>query len=1843
MGHQDPMKEQVRSPQLTDRPHCTGVTLVKDQDRLVSSNMSDGDVIPPSVPFTRGSKARASLPVGRSSGQTRERPFGVLFLQYGEETKQVWVPTEISSRDALRGLFVNAFPHQLTVKMLQSPNMAIYIKDTSHNVYYDLEDIRNITPNSCLKAYHKDPAHVFNRHARSVTTGGRISKEALYGSHSPVHTLSSLQGSMSPPMVRSMPSSPSRVAYGGVGKRGGSGGVWDPSSTLPRERLSGAGRSSAMSTSSAILERRDIKPDEDAGNSKSMALVVHGEGGPHYPDSYCSSLQDGTGGRQSIPSSQCSAPPALTTDMVEVGVLGIPGGLQQYRASIKPLMGYGESMEDQTHSLHRQKSKKYSVSQLPPMGTKTPSPSPHRVSDIRMTDGGQIIGGMGLVSPEKISPIRRSLRQDGSSSTVEIVSRSRGSGSSSSASSVFADSPLGQSERLFQSHMNASSAQSERIKAMEEQIASLAGLVHHALSIGPDAPGAKDAVSISLERKVINRHGVSSESQNPAALTDSFSSTPLALLAPPSNTGMQQRLVSAKRNVCELRLQLNQLRCLQLSNQETVSSMLRMAGQELVLLMCDRLAQFEEAAYRRRAEMEEERTHYLAAEERILTQLSELEDYVDHLQSSSASSTSQLRVTLRDVEEGAVNLRRVGEALAILKGEFPELQMKMRSVLRQEVEAVRFLKEEPLKMDSMLKRVKALTETLSSLRRCVSESAPSPKSAQLDPLEVVATDSGLSKIQSPQNSPKPQPRSSVRPPQLTPPLSGSQAEISLVGSDSPIVARRLKSMAPSVVQPSQQYPSVPLTPTHRHESPTVAKVSPRSREGSPALQRRAGLQESDVLDQPAPTPVQQAHSEMTVTTERQTQEGSLGGEASIRGQSSNCRAKQPASFDSSQSQPPSASKDFDQVLQEVQASLMESIPNLDVSEPKGNNSASQHTTLSALKSEQGAPLNLTLQGEQQALFSGIQEGTPFRHSDEVDSTDIKAPNTVPATVAASQLPAATVDIPSLPAPSAFRGTESSSRPQVEKPRRSSLDKEMKQSRDRLGKSPPPPPPRRIRAVSSGLAAGRLGEVVFTTRTEPVGAQDDDDKEKELPAVSQPKPPRQPPEVKPKPQMCTAAPLPGSTSAHAAVSAEKHEEEEEELQVTELTNKNHSSCGNKQNGERKERTFLNSQVANDLATCDQQSIPQLGFTNGCCLKPIMAARLKEHEEGGKNCLIENKVKKVIKEVPSCPTIDNVEISPLGTLQDVQSVQQDGPTPNQDKAMKTNELPSPVSQKENVNTSNQVKEFVGKVSSPTMPEKKVKFTTVVTLQNENIQESVRCPEHINEKAVKKPTERKSNVMVVVTLKGREKEWMSGDHLSALLPPVQQNTSLRSDQEFITSTPIMKPSPLPPIMTSNTKQWKLEDTELVSSNQSQCVEEGGSLSCDEADQGPPPPPPLIGKFSNRISKSRTTTQSKEENLAKINGSNIQSVSGDSTGKPTYVGHGFKDSNDEFGTKPIIVILNEPMDIQSAYKRLSTIFECEEDLDGILCPEGVSEEEKTKQKEEEQDLRKICITEITMGSSPTGKSQNSPQIQHGRPSTDSYSVPENQDQTNSHSLRKPETKRKFKFKFPKNRLAALSQAIRTGSNKTGKKTVEVVVSEEEVAMYDRPVKETKNQTKESPVFEMNTTEQFNLDKGSACDRDIRIPSYTNTSHSGSHNRIEELCKNTFDSMDSLEESIKQLEVSVESITAPSSSFESTDEAQLKRKIKQEQERSPSKRSATQITKGPNPPQSKRAKPLPPHGTERNTIKKQTSSNSSSSSAQRSHVRSRHASGSPEKTPKGQQQATHKRASQPRLVTTTR
>lgn len=67
---------------------------------------------------------------------------GVLYLQYGDDTKQIRMPNEITTVDTVQALFVSAFPQQLSMKMLESPSTAIYVKDDMRNMYYELSDFR---------------------------------------------------------------------------------------------------------------------------------------------------------------------------------------------------------------------------------------------------------------------------------------------------------------------------------------------------------------------------------------------------------------------------------------------------------------------------------------------------------------------------------------------------------------------------------------------------------------------------------------------------------------------------------------------------------------------------------------------------------------------------------------------------------------------------------------------------------------------------------------------------------------------------------------------------------------------------------------------------------------------------------------------------------------------------------------------------------------------------------------------------------------------------------------------------------------------------------------------------------------------------------------------------------------------------------------------------------------------------------------------------------------------------------------------------------------------------------------------------------------------------------------------------------------------------------------------------------------------------------------------------------------------------------------------------------------------------------------------------------------------
>ncbi|XP_043072873.1 sickle tail protein homolog isoform X2 [Puntigrus tetrazona] len=1631
MGHQERLRDQIRSSGHSVTPQSA---LGEPGEHLSLASlesleaMSEGEA--PSA-FTRGSRSRASLPVVKSNNQTKDRSLGVLYLQYGEETKQIRMPNEVTGADTIKALFVSAFPQHLTMKTLESPSVAIYIKDDMRNMYYELTDVRNITSQSCLKVYHKDPAQAFNHNARANNGEIRITRERLYsgrqqpGGQSPVHTLPhspihSVQGSMSPPTPRSMPSSPSRIPFGhSVAMPGGA--------TLPRDRMSNAPPSRSITPcSSAILERRDVKPDEDL-SSKSTPL---------YPEAYGSPEA-----RLSVASSQGSH-----TGDVPDGAAYI-----QHRSTIKSVGAYTDG-QDLQHSLYRQKSRKYSESQLASMGSKTPPASPHRVNEVRMIDmlpGQNSHMASQGVAAERASPVRRSFRKD-SNGAVEVATRVRGN----VASPVFADLPPSHGERPFQGHVAAGDPQSERIKAMEQQIASLTGLVQHALMKGPNTSAKETSSEKPVKMASPSQNGgvctiISSE--DPVVQTDIISAQ---VQLPVRDPAICSVLSTFRRNVSDLRLQLHQLKQMQLENQDAMRQMLLQVEQEISDRLSDSLPHTEDPVHRQRVQVEEERHRYLGMEETVLVQLGELENYVEMLKKESTCAVSNRPVTLKDVEEGAVNLRKVGEALATLKGEFPALQMKMRAVLRVEVEAVRFLKEEPHKMDSMLKRVKALTDALSGLRRYTTEShnhTPDTVQGKASPADSV---SYVEEYRSPKpvcESPTPQPRSPAK-------VSCSEPVPS-----SPVNVHRIQT-API----STHHPSPPLTPTHGRDSPTVAKVSPRSRENSPALQKRAGPQGQEAV--PATEAISTTGSssaeEISVNTSRPVPEEI---------------SKQAAVEDKTHSTGLGAEKEMERILQQTQASLMKAIPDLEVSK-------------------------------------------------QVDSTPSQPPSILPDEVDSphpvSPLPEASPrDGPKADKP-VQTSLERPQKPTIEKPHRASVDR-VQPSPETASKSPPPPPPRRFYASGSGLTTGRSGEVIYTTRKESTSAQEG---EEEAP---KPKPLRVPPEVKPKPR----TPPPVNTSTL------QDEEDEGDKIMAELQDRKLTRT------QPNDRTLTHPQVFQKCTKKDLQPRYIVDLTtrepSDSAMEPGLS--LSYHTKQTTSHLSEEGTLSESKEdsaTPGSPEVMYYITGATKTSRQSTSRPEDLKEPKEATFSPSKVAPenaSDLSQQQIFFKSNDLS-VISLQPSQSVKEAQSKLNNIHKVPSgpfsslKNGTEAEKGSSLINPKEFKTESVLKSLKQVVPTPSEKvspveeklepqilhtspeqaapvmDKSIKHGHRTTTV--QVTLVSKIPQSAELQVHSPVFQPN-TDALFSTQPNDYRSEQdvTKRSSENQARYTE-GASLSPDlPGEEGPPPP----NNIAFRITKTKVQALSTGEYQQLVNskGTDVQTVKVGS--EPTLSAP--EDSG--IDKKPVIIIFDEPMDICQAYKRLSTIFECEEELERVLSEERIEEE-----NEEEVEANSVQVGQIMLRNN-LDQCRGENRVNNER----SSSVPVPLQQQSSFESPAPtveeggktespkDAKKKFKFKFPKKQLVAIGQALRTGT-KTGKKTLQVVVYEDE----EEP-DGTVTELKEAKRFEIKS----HTDSDSTTPRSLS-QNQTTTSQS-TKDRTEELRKTTYQTLDSLEQTIKQLESTISDI----------------------------------------------------------------------------------------------------------------
>ncbi|XP_054672832.1 sickle tail protein homolog isoform X3 [Grus americana] len=1566
MGHQERLRDQTRSPKPSQSPQPN----LGDQTEHLSEAsadsleaMSEGDS---PTPFSRGSRTRASLPVVRSANQTKERSLGVLYLQYGDETKQLRMPNEITSADTIRALFVSAFPQQLTMKMLESPSVAIYIKDESRNIYYELCDVRNIQDRSFLKVYNKDPAHAFNHTSRAVNGDIRMQREIAYtgrdgpsasrpGSAThPPHVMPSSPPAT--PVPHSMPPSPSRIPYGGGRPMGVPGNA-----TIPRDRLSSVPASRSISPSpSAILERRDVKPDEDMSN-KNLALIRN-EG--LYGDPYLFHE-----GRMSVAAPHSGHP------------LDVPDHIVAYhRSAMRSSSTYcNPSMQPEMleQSLYRQKSRKYPESHLPTLGSKTPPASPHRVADMRMIDihphhSAHIPPH--TIQPDRSSPSRQSFKKE-PGPPVFVDAKARSALGLPGMAEVM-PSPVDKQAFGYGSPVMPKDKETrERIQAMEKQIASLTGLVQSALFKGPNTSNSKDASSEKMMLKIVSSKSSidTAGAANVSGGKNALANVESAVIHHPAGApSMQVSLHGMKRNVSDLRLQLHQMKQLQLQNQEMLRAMVKKAELEINGKMIETVKRLEDPVQRQRNLVEQERQKYLNEEEKIVKKLCELEAFVEDLKRDSTASSKT--VTLKDVEDGAFLLRQVGEAVATLKGEFPTLQNKMRAILRIEVEAVRFLKEEPHKLDSLLKRVRSMTDILTMLRRHVTEGLlrgvdPS-QPVQYSPMEKATAADALKNQE-----------------ELKHAQGHTQQNLTAITSESQVSSVK-----------SEVVPFSTMTVHHVQSSPVVIHQSQHSSalvnhaQGSPtAATHSEGVPAGGHLSATPPVPPQEP-----ATGSQPTQTTPAPQKAEKKWE------------EKRQNLDHYNGKEFEKLLEEAQANIMKSIPNLE------------------------------MPPQPAALSKG----------DAVEKLEVSE------------------EVP-----------------------------DGEQDNDKLTKSPPPPPPRRSYLPGSGLTTTRSGEVIYAARKEAAAVKECSEDAGQIPQSKAPK----------EDQALSRS------TGHAVTSAAKDEEEEE---------------GDKIMAELQAFQKCSFMDVNSNSHAEQSR-------NDTHVKDIRPGTLMHHKE-----------KKVYGATTGSPT--------------------DSDHPKEKREGKTEEeLGS--------DSSSTADSKIGFSMNDSPTFSKGLFVDSRDYSKKNLQNmstnlsGVSLPE--DDKRIGAQDILGSHFPAVETGKQKPNYGLSRDARQGL----PQGEALQATGKHI---PISSVAPLMRHTQEATgPQSSSQEQEASAVNYNQVVlrpkvSRTNSVNSIEETDSPASSPsednPPTENIAFMITKTAVQVLSSGEvhDIVSRKGGDVQTVNIDAR-KDMASEKGIPENTDSeepvvcLDKKPVIIIFDEPMDIRSAYKRLSTIFEeCDEELEKMMTEEKIEEEEE----EEENEAQEIsesqreeppvvndrkAITEYSAAHSLKEQYifdlQSSSDPVETRPPAEEESTKTNfnkfrqiyglNTEANADSAdqfgSRQDSKKKFKFKFPKKQLAALTQAIRTGT-KTGKKTLQVVVYEEEEEDG------TLKQHKEAKRFEITRSQPEDSDKS---------PSGKQEGPPGaaaSLSRTDEIRQSTYRTLDSLEQTIKQLENTISEMS-PKSVPEST------------------------------------------------------------------------------------------------------
>ncbi|XP_063988551.1 uncharacterized protein LOC135168377 isoform X4 [Diachasmimorpha longicaudata] len=756
---------QRKSPLPRGYPPPSTAMLFDDDPGIMS------EVETSSTGFRRGGKQRSSLPVVRTPSKTLERPLGdslgLVFLQYRKETKRALLPNEITSIDTVKALFVRSFPKQLTMEYLDSPDVKVYIHDSNKDMFYELEDhrshLRDIRDRSVLRLIEKSDIVGMPGPLQGLPVGGQglpphwedqsYFSEPEFDSefqHQHIHKSKTAKNSTSgnyymggsstlprggPIMRAYSPAAPAVLAGPNATPAqpktlGTPGGGVAPAKPLRgyqcgKTPLGSLGGSARFSRDSSV-------------SLYSIPDRLHGESG------YMSSPERSGGVGAGI-----SRYPGYSTQSSYEEPY-----YSQYSGTVTPVIDEEASdteLLEESYSLYGVKPPGRPPSGPPrspfPPGAPALPGQTYDVTRIRVEHMERQLANLtGLVQKAlthapHTSPSPRDYLQVPAGR--DPYTRSAGAGdefdkhSSSSSASLPDDSYLRTDVKPPKLGKDKSVSFEKSVSFSDEPPDMNSPKQHspqHAADTKPTKPAIKSSTLPRMSSQERDRHKPNLPPKPVALAAGGYVYRDLAL-----TPEMYNQLRGLQKKAKDLRQEVRNLRRMSQAQAHTVRETIR----DTFITIRAMLLSGGDAAWAagdsEKIRLSREEDLYKQEMIRLEKDLTELESTVEELRGNVINRKT--RVNMSDVENMALILSKSSKTVADLKVRFPSLQEGMKGLLSSEMEKVvreeKFLKEEPERLESALRRCKKLTGTLVTLKRLASvQEQRLPNAVSLDAEET---------------------------------------------------------------------------------------------------------------------------------------------------------------------------------------------------------------------------------------------------------------------------------------------------------------------------------------------------------------------------------------------------------------------------------------------------------------------------------------------------------------------------------------------------------------------------------------------------------------------------------------------------------------------------------------------------------------------------------------------------------------------------------------------------------------------------------------------------------------------------------------------------------------------------------------------------------------------------------------------------------------------------------------------------------------------------------------------------------------------------------------------------